>query len=385
MGENRFSAIVLAAGFSSRMDGFKPLLKIGEKTVIERSVNLFLSTGIKDIRVVTGFKRELLDNQLMKMNVQTVHNPDYEQGMITSIKAGIGSLCYNDFEAFFIHPVDIPLVSFGTVEKLQKAYNKHDLIYYPVYREERGHPTLISSKLAWDILQFNGQGGLKEFLKDYENKAVDVQVEDEFILLDCDTPDDYRRLLLHINDSHEKIPPVAECVDILKRALPEDRKIVDHCMQVASLAVHFAKEVGMSEQDIRLVTAGALLHDISRKEKGHAKAGAVAVNQMGYPAVAEIINAHVDINLDSKADIDTAQIVYLADKLVKRTTIVDLDARFHEKIHGKDGTVAEAAGRRLADARKIQQRLESKTGKTLEDIMSRFNDKEYYDLFAKTR
>ena len=382
MGENRFSAIVLAAGFSSRMSGFKPLLKLGEKTVIEHSVNLFLSAGIKDVRVVTGFQRELLDKPLKQMNIQAVYNSDYEQGMITSIKAGIRSLYYYDCEAFFILPVDIPLVRLETVDKLKNAYNKHDLIYYPVYRGERGHPTLISSELAWDILHFSGQGGLKEFLKDYENKAVDVQVDDEFILFDCDTPDDYQRLLMHISDSHEKIPTASECVDILKRALPDDGKIVEHCMQVAALALHFAKAVGMSEADVGLVTAGALLHDISRKEKGHAIVGATAINQMGYPAVAEIVKAHVDINLNTYTEIDAAQIVYLADKLVKRTGIVSLDARFHDKIHGQDKVAAEAAGRRLANARKIQHRLEAKTGKSLEDIMSGFNDKEYYDLFT---
>ena len=382
MGENRFSAIVLAAGFSSRMSGFKPLFKLGQKNIIEHSVNLFLSAGIKEVRVVTGFQRELLDEPLKQMNIHTVYNPDYKQGMITSIKAGISSLYYNDCEAFFILPVDIPLVRPDTVEKLKSAYNKHDLIYYPVYRGERGHPTLISSELAWDILNFSGQGGLKEFLKEYENKAVDVQVDDEFILLDCDTPDDYQRLLMHINYSHEKIPSASECVDILKRALPDDGKIVEHCMQVAALALHFAKAVGMSEADIGLVTAGALLHDISRKEKGHAKVGATVINQMGYPAVAEIVKTHVDINLNTYTEIDAAQIVYIADKLVKRTTLVSLDARFHDKIHGQDKVVAEAAEKRLADARKIKHRLEAKTGKSLEDIMSDFNDKEYYDLFT---
>lgn len=382
MGENRFSAIVLAAGFSSRMSGFKPLLKLGEKTVIEQSVNLFFSAGIKDVRVVTGFQRELLDEPLKQMNIQAVYNSDYEQGMITSVKAGIGSLYYNDCEAFFIHPVDIPLVRPDTVEKLKNTYNKHDLIYYPVYRGERGHPTIISSELAWDILHFNGQGGLKEFLKDYENKAVDVQVDDEFILLDCDTPDDYQRLLMHINDSKNKIPTASDCIDILKRALPDDGKIVEHCMQVAALALHFAKAVGMTEDDIKLVIAGALLHDISRKEKGHAKAGAAAINQIGYPAVAEIIKAHVDIDVDNNRNLDATQIVYLADKLVKRTTIVSLEARFHDKIHGQDRAAAEAAERRLINARKIQQRLEAKTGKSMEEIMSGFNDKEYYDLFT---
>jgi putative nucleotidyltransferase with HDIG domain len=190
---------------------------------------------------------------------------------------------------------------------------------------------------------------------------------------------------MHFNDLHEKIPSASECVDILKRALPDDGKIVEHCMQVATLALHFAKAVGMSEADVGLVTAGALLHDISRKEKGHAKVGATAINQMGYPAVAEIVKAHVDINLNTYTEIDAAQIVYLADKLVKRTGIVSLDVRFYDKIHGQDKVVAEAAEKRLANARKIQQRLESKTGKTLEEIMSGFNEKEYYDLFAQTR
>jgi molybdenum cofactor cytidylyltransferase len=67
-------------------------------------------------------------------------------------------------------------------------------IVYPVYQGRRGHPPLIPTSLIPGILTWEKEGGLKSFLKMYEKIAVDLPVNDEFILKDIDTPDDYKQL-----------------------------------------------------------------------------------------------------------------------------------------------------------------------------------------------
>ena len=145
--KNDFAAIILAAGFSSRMDGFKPLLPFGSESVIERVVRLFRDAGIDTIRVVTGHMSTDLLPLLQGSGVRPVLNERYREGMFTSVVAGISSL--EDFQgAFFLLPVDIPLVRLQTVITLMEAYGsgKRSLLY-PAFRGRRGHPPLISTEI----------------------------------------------------------------------------------------------------------------------------------------------------------------------------------------------------------------------------------------------
>jgi len=70
----RATAIILAAGYSSRMNGFKPLLPLGETTVLERIITLFQDAEVSDIRVVVGYRAEDLLHLLRKMEVSSIIN-----------------------------------------------------------------------------------------------------------------------------------------------------------------------------------------------------------------------------------------------------------------------------------------------------------------------
>ena len=78
-------AFVLAAGFSSRMGAFKPLLPLGKEAVLERTIRLFREAEIKDIRVVVGYRASELEPILVRCGVRTIENPFYRQGMFSSI------------------------------------------------------------------------------------------------------------------------------------------------------------------------------------------------------------------------------------------------------------------------------------------------------------
>ena len=189
------TAIVLAAGLSSRMSDFKPLLKFGAKTVLERVIEVFWHVGIEDVRAIVGHREHDLIPILKQRHIRWIKNDKYQEGMLSSIKAGVASI-EQHLDGFFVMPVDIPLVNISTITALVDTFRESGkLICYPNFLGRRGHPPLISTQYCNEILQWDKPGGLKGFLKHKEVFAIDVNVEDERILLDMDTPEDYQRLL----------------------------------------------------------------------------------------------------------------------------------------------------------------------------------------------
>jgi molybdenum cofactor cytidylyltransferase len=188
------AAIILAGGLSSRMKRLKPLLSLGKSTIIDHVISSFLSTGM-EVMVVVGYQGEEIKAGIRHKKVMVVSNPDYEKGMFTSVQAGVRQLKPGN-KAFFIHPADIPLVKKTTIEAMAKAYtNNPGKIIYPVFRRKRGHPVLIAGGIAPDITKNQEENNLKDILVEHEKLAIEIQVDDEFILFDVDTPEDYQQLL----------------------------------------------------------------------------------------------------------------------------------------------------------------------------------------------
>ncbi|MDR3604006.1 MAG: nucleotidyltransferase family protein [Syntrophaceae bacterium] len=191
----KIAALVLAAGLSSRMSEFKPLLKFGAKTVLERVVEAFWHAGVEDVRVVVGHREHDLTPVLERRHIRWIKNERYQEGMLSSIKAGVASI-EQDIDGFFVTPVDIPLVRTSTIAAIVDAFRESGkLICYPNFLGRRGHPPLISTQYRDEILQWDKPGGLKGFLQQKEVEAIDLTVQDERILLDMDTLEDYQRLL----------------------------------------------------------------------------------------------------------------------------------------------------------------------------------------------
>ena len=141
------AAIILAAGFSRRMEKFKPLLSVGGETFIDRLISTFLDNDV-EVCVVVGYRGEELKVAVKDRNVFIVENPDYRLGMFTSVQAGVRALL-SGYEAFFVMPVDIPLVRQATIKSLIATSRQHPgKIIYPVFHKKRGHPPLIPMSLA---------------------------------------------------------------------------------------------------------------------------------------------------------------------------------------------------------------------------------------------
>ena len=191
----QFAAIILAAGYSSRMGKFKPLLAMGDETVLDRTISTFRHKFISDIIVVVGHNHEKIVSRLTNQNVSVVENPNYQTGMFSSIQTGVSRLS-SSIDAFFIMPVDIPLVAPATINHLADAHKeKPDHIIRPQYQGRFGHPPLLPSRLIAPILKFAGKGGLREILQEHRGITVRLPVTDPNILKDLDYPEDFQEAL----------------------------------------------------------------------------------------------------------------------------------------------------------------------------------------------
>jgi len=188
-------AIILAAGFSSRMGVFKPLLSLGGSLMIEKTISSFLQAGLNDIRVVVGYRADEIIPLLIRLGVLPVVNEDYPSGMYSSIRAGVRTLNEED-AAFFLMPGDLPFVKPETIANIALVFSQKGVsILHPTFKGRRGHPPLISARYRDSILFGEPAGGLRSLLVEHEGDAIEIEVDDAGILTDLDTPEDYRKVL----------------------------------------------------------------------------------------------------------------------------------------------------------------------------------------------
>jgi molybdenum cofactor cytidylyltransferase len=191
----RIAATILAAGCSSRMGTLKPMLKLGDQTILERAISVFQDFGIEDVIVVVGRRANEVISQVENCRARAITNEQFERGMFSSVQAGVNAL-RPESEAFFVLPVDIPLVSTQTIRDLLEAYRGgKSKIVVPAFRGRRGHPPLISASYRNEILSYSGGDGLRGFFRKHDRDLEQVEVADEMILFDLDTPADYQALV----------------------------------------------------------------------------------------------------------------------------------------------------------------------------------------------
>jgi|LSQX01.3.fsa_nt_gb putative nucleotidyltransferase with HDIG domain len=365
------AAVVLAGGYSSRMGAFKPLLKLGKSTAVELAVNCFLNAGVSDVRVVAGFRAPELLAVLKPLQARVITNPHFERGMYTSVQVAVDTF-EPEVDAFFILPVDSPLVSSVTIKKMLSAYGKgRQKIIYPAFAGRRGHPPLIWAGYKKEILGEMHPEGLRGVLSRHEAEARELEVFDEAVLLEMDTFDEYQGLLRYLG--YFPLPSTEESLSLLRELQPRD-EVREHCHTVAALASLLAVRLNLAGAglDEPLITAGALLHDLARQEKDHARVGAQILRMRGYPQVAKIVASHMDIDVNETGAISEAELVYLTDKMVKGKEIVSLNDRTACKLTKFAGNWAaqDAVRRRMKHALQIKKKAEELLGWPLEEIQT---------------
>lgn len=327
MKTNPYASIILAGGYSNRMGTFKPLLTIGNETIANRIISLFLQNNVETY-LITGWNHNELKASIKESNVIILENLDFEKGMFSTIKFGVSHL-KPDYRGFFILPVDIPLIKPSTIHKLLTVALIHpNKIIYPTFNKYRGHPPLIPASLIPEIINQKVDSRLRDILEKHKVNALEVEVADQNILLDIDSPKDYQLALQRFRSYG--VPCKDECEIILSDICAVSPDICRHGLKVSEIACKIGEALNKSgiSTNLDIIHAAALLHDIAKGKPKHDRAGGQILKDLGFVEIAKVISTHSDLPEDySNISIET-KVVYLADKLVKGESIVSLDERY---------------------------------------------------------
>ena len=192
----RITALVLAAGKSSRMgEKNKLLLKFNDQTMVSHVIDQLQESTVSDIIVVTGCEFENVRRSIGQ-KVEFTHNPDYDQGLSTSIKTGIEAL-HSSTDGVMICLGDMPYISTQNYNSLLRKFEAGKIIV-PTSHGKTGNPIIFSNDYFSDFDILEGDKGARKLLEKYKEKIVRVDVNTDAIFDDIDTPEAYQDILLKI-------------------------------------------------------------------------------------------------------------------------------------------------------------------------------------------
>ena len=188
----RAAAVVLAAGRSSRMGKNKLLLEVDGATVLDRLL-ASLTSVLGEVIVVTGKDPEPIRVIAESRGTSVVHNPNYEEGMTTSFRAGLRAASADAVFLVLGDQIGLePSLLLRMIDMMEG--DQSALIVSPAYGGRRGHPTLFRRPLFSEILGLRGEETLKDVVLRHETEHRTVE-GDEWTVLDLDTPEDYEHAL----------------------------------------------------------------------------------------------------------------------------------------------------------------------------------------------
>jgi CTP:molybdopterin cytidylyltransferase MocA len=354
MSEN-ITAIIIAAGYSTRMGGVpKALLKVGYESAIERICGTYQACGINRILVVLGDHEDQISPLLDHLKIDWVKNTEPSRGMFSSIHRALESELTKG-QSFFIHPVDIPLISIDTIVSIlkRKALDEREdskdlpnsenvssddnettahtestdenlfqpmlpsdkFIYAPSMAQRRGHPPLFGKSFRDRFLAMDPA---KDNLRDFQNSNLDltrwVLCDDPLMFTDMDYPKDFEEV--NKIALSEKIPSINDCRRLLKEH-QKNTRVFAHSEAVLQITKLILGELDGKESGnipatesttpvtetttrkfertaaVRLECA-AILHDIKKGTSFHDREGAAFVRHWGYHQIAALINVHMN-------------------------------------------------------------------------------------------
>ena len=185
-------AVLVAAGLSSRMKDFKPMLPFGTSTASRHMIGMLKSLKAAPIVVVTGYRAEELEAHLSDTGVCFVRNNRYrETEMFDSIKIGVKEI-EAECERIMIFPIDVPAIRLSTIWKAMMADAP---IVRTTCQGKPGHPIIVQTDLFPLLWASGGKGGLRGAVERSGIPVMELEVEDEGIYKDMDTREQYVQLL----------------------------------------------------------------------------------------------------------------------------------------------------------------------------------------------
>jgi molybdenum cofactor cytidylyltransferase len=187
----RIAVLLLAAGQSRRMGGpNKLLLPVGGVPMVARVAQRLLASHARPVVAVLGKDADAVDAALGRLPVARVRNPDYAQGLSTSLKRGLAALPEN-VDGVVVCLGDMPLVTGRHIERLIAAFNPLEgrAIIVPTRRGKRGNPVLWAGRFFPEMAELAGDVGAKHLIGEHAELVAEVEMDDDAILVDIDTPD----------------------------------------------------------------------------------------------------------------------------------------------------------------------------------------------------
>jgi molybdenum cofactor cytidylyltransferase len=186
------AGVLLAAGTASRMGRNKMLLDLGGESMLRRAARQALDGGLSPLLVVLGHQAEESRRELAGLACEVVLNPDYEQGVNSSVKRGIAALP-PDARAAMVLLADMPFVDAGMIASLIDRYREGDApLVISDYDGVNAPPMLYDRSLFGELLEMTGEGCGRQVVKRHRSEA-DVLCWPTSALADLDLPDDYER------------------------------------------------------------------------------------------------------------------------------------------------------------------------------------------------
>ena len=274
------AALIVAAGMSSRMGDFKPMLSIGSISIAQRVVATFQQAGVEKIVMITGYNATLLERHLAGNGIVFLRNEEFRTTqMFDSVCIGLRYL-KDKCDRVLFTPVDIPLFTAATVRALLET---DALLACPALDGETGHPTLIAASLFDRILADPGDQGLRGALERCGAALRQVPVEDRGILHDADTPEDYKALLKYHNE--QLVRPVLSVSLAREKVFFDSRaamllQLIDETQSVRSACQRMQMSYSSGWNVIRTLES-QLSRTLIRRSQGGAGGGKSSLTEDG--------------------------------------------------------------------------------------------------------
>lgn len=191
----KVTAIVLAAGLSSRLGTPKQLLNFQGRPLIRHVTETVLASQVDEVIVVVGFVGEKVSEALKGLPVKIIVNQDFAQGQSASVTTGVNALDDNFLSKGVLFALgDQPLLQSATINLLVDQFSQYGGIVVPYYNKTPGNPVIFDHKYLPDFQELRGDVGAREIIQRHRNDVHCTDVTDRGVLFDIDTLEDYQLL-----------------------------------------------------------------------------------------------------------------------------------------------------------------------------------------------
>jgi molybdenum cofactor cytidylyltransferase len=185
----RYAAIILAAGQSRRMGTInKVLINVDGKPMARHAIDAARAAGADPVIVVTGHDADAV-RRTLGGDVAYVHNPDYAQGLSTSLRAGISAVP-NSCDGALVALSDMPRIRPDHIRQIMRAHDPDEghVICVPTWNGKRGNPVLWDRRFFDDFMALGGDVGAKHLIVENADLVIEVPIDDDAVLMDVDSP-----------------------------------------------------------------------------------------------------------------------------------------------------------------------------------------------------